>query len=820
MILIWVYFFGAVFILLMIAFLIALKFEKSDKSSVLSSLDATLFLVMMPKHSEPKREGETPKEEKVLISQMEQVLLNFLSLKKTKMFGPVPTVALEIASQTGGADISFYVCVPKYLESVFEKYIQGVYSAAIVEKVPEDYTVFEPKGKTSGAYLKLRTSSLFPISTYQKLEKDPISLISNNLSKIAPDEGAAIQIIVRPTDVHKFKEKGEKALQKIREGKKISTAVSEANQGVLMSFINETSKDSKTPQKKQQEELSKEKEQGYDQASYEAIQSKIQKQPFQVNIRLVSSAQSKERSEEILTHLTSAFNQFSLLSQNGFNAVEVKGGNLKKFIFDFAFRNFKDKQSNILNSEELASIYHFPTHFTDTPYMKSVKSVSVAPPSDLPEKGVNSLGRVLFRGEEKKVYFASREDRRRHFYIIGQTGTGKSTFLREMIRQDIENGEGVAVIDPHGELIEHTLANIPKSRVDDVVLFEPFDLERPMGLNMLEYDTPEQKDFAVQEMIAIFYKLFPPEIIGPMFEHYMRNAMLALMADKDNPGTLVEIPKMFTDPAFLQERLSKVSDVVVRNFWTKEWSQTTGSTRSDMLGYVVSKVGRFIENEMMRNIIGQSHSGFDLSKVMDEKKIFLANLSKGLTGEVNSSLLGLILVSKMQMAAMKRARIKESERSDFYLYVDEFQNFTTDSITTILSEARKYKLNLTIAHQYIPQLTDQIKNAVLGNVGSIGAFRIGVEDAEFLEKQFEPGFSRFDLVNLDNFNIVMKMMLNNKTSTPFKMEIYPPTEGREQIIEPIKKISKLKYGKPKAVVEDDIARRSFAQAPQISPLSK
>jgi type IV secretory pathway TraG/TraD family ATPase VirD4 len=364
-------------------------------------------------------------------------------------------------------------------------------------------------------------------------------------------------------------------------------------------------------------------------------------------------------------------------------------------------------------------------------------------------------------------------------------------------------------------LIEDTLANIPKNRVDDVVLFEPFDQNRPVGLNMLEYDTAEQKDFAVQEMIAIFYKLFPPEIIGPMFEHYMRNAMLALMADRDNPGTLVEIPKMFTDPSFLQERLAKVSDIVVKNFWMKEWAQTTGNTRSDMLGYVVSKVGRFIENEMMRNIIGQGHSGFDLEEIMNGRKIFLANLSKGQTGEVNSSLLGLILVSKIQMAAMKRARISEKERKDFYLYIDEFQNFTTDSISTILSEARKYKLNLIIAHQYIPQLTEQIRDAVLGNVGTIGAFRIGAEDAEYLEKQFEPEFSRFDLVNLDNFNLVIKMMLNNKVSTPFKMEIYPPKQGNTRIVEAIKKISKLKYGKPKEIVEEDIARRSFAQTPPI-----
>ncbi|MBI1866426.1 MAG: type IV secretory system conjugative DNA transfer family protein [Candidatus Staskawiczbacteria bacterium] len=531
---------------------------------------------------------------------------------------------------------------------------------------------------------------------------------------------------------------------------------------------------------------------------------------FEANIRILASARSGARAEEILVHLQSAFSQFSLSAINSLEPKNAYKGELKRLIYDFSFRNFNSNQANIFNLEELSSIYHFPTHFIETPYIKTAKSGFAAPPSDLPEKGVNLIGRAVFRGDSKNVYFASRDDRRRHFYIIGQTGTGKTTLLKEMIRQDIENGEGVAVVDPHGELIDDVLSYMPKERIDDVVLFEPFDLERPTGLNMLEYDTPEQKDFAVQEMIAIFYKLFPPEIIGPMFEHYMRNAMLVLMADKNNPGTLVEIPKMFTDPVFLQERLSKVTDPIVRNFWLKEWAQTTGNTKSDMLGYVVSKVGRFIENEMMRNIIGQSHSSFDLSKIMDERKIFLANLSKGLTGEVNSSLLGLILVSKMQMAAMKRARISEEERKDFYLYVDEFQNFTTDSISTILSEARKYKLNLIMAHQYIPQLTQQIKDAVFGNVGTIAAYRISAEDAEFLEKQFEPGFSRFDLVNLDNFNLIIKMMINNKTSTPFKMEVMKPKNGRPEIVGAIKKLSKLKYSKAKAIVEKEISERSFA----------
>jgi len=799
---------GLIFILVLTGFVIALRFETNKKSAIFGGLETVLFLVMMPKNN-LNQDDLMKKEEKVLISQMEQIFANFLYLKKTKIFEEPPSVAFEIASQIGGTDISFYVCVPKYLDTAFEKYVQGVYPNAIVEKIPEDYTIFEPQGVTAGAYLKLKENPLFPISTYQNLEKNPLSTITNNLSKISFDEGAAIQVIIRPLAGFNLKEKGEKVLKKIREGKLARVAIAEVFQLGFLKIIGELFKGPESVKNKDGLEDVKNKQQGIDQKVYDAIQSKIQKQLFQTNIRIMTSAKTGARAEEILGHLQSSFSQFSLSAINSLEPKNVYKAELKKLVYDFSFRNFDPKQANILNLEELCSIYHFPTHFIETPYIKSVKSGEAAPPSDLPEKGVNLIGKAIFRGDEKKVYFASREDRRRHFYVIGQTGTGKTTLLKEMIRQDIENGEGVAVVDPHGELIDGILSYIPKSRVDDVVLFEPFDLERPAGLNMLEYDTPEQKDFAVQEMIAIFYKLFPPEIIGPMFEHYMRNAMLALMADKDNPGTLVEIPKMFTDPAFLQERLAKVTDPIVKNFWLKEWAQTTGNAKSDMLGYVVSKVGRFIENEMMRNIIGQSHSSFDLSKIMDEGKIFLANLSKGMTGEVNSSLLGLILVSKMQMAAMKRARISEEERKDFYLYVDEFQNFTTDSISTILSEARKYKLNLIMAHQYIPQLTDQIKNAVFGNVGTIGSYRIGAEDAEFLEKQFEPGFSRFDLVNLDNFTLIIKMMINNKTSTPFKINAVKPTKGRIEIVEAIKKISKLKYSKTKAIVEAEINQRSF-----------
>ena len=787
-----------------------------ERAGVSGSLNTALFLVMMPKY-DLKKDDTMQKEEKELIAHMEQIYTNFLYLKKPNFFkrivSPPHRITFEIASESGGSDISFYVAVPRYLDTAFEKYIHGVYPRAVVEQVPSDYNIFKPKNVTVGAFLKLENAAIFPIETYTKLDKDPISAITNTLSKIAPEEGAALQVIITPLSKEDRKRVGYGVLNKIKEGKSPQTAMQEASRSAITKPLLELvgSIFQVTPKDKEAEVGSGMASQHsqIDAPVIQAVQAKLQKQSFAVNIRLIASAKTEERAGEILGHLIGGFGQFSLSSLNGFKAKEIKRkGRLKKFVYSYIFRTFSPAQKIILNIEELTSIYHFPTRFIETPHIKMAKSGAAAPPPELPSQGLNLIGKVDFRGEEKSVAFSTRGDRRRHFYVIGQTGTGKSSLLQEMIRQDIENGEGVAVIDPHGDLIEATLANIPKDRVEDVVLFEPADMERPMGLNMLEYDSPEQKDFAVQEMIAIFTKLFPPEIIGPMFEHYMRNAMLALMADINNPGTLVEIPRMFTDPEFMEERLEKVTDQIVRSFWLKEWKQMTGNTKSDMLGYMVSKVGRFIENEMMRNIIGQSHSGFNLATIMDEGKIFLANLSKGQTGEVNSSLLGLILVSKIQMAAMKRGRMAEEERKDFYLYIDEFQNFTTDSIATILSEARKYRLNLIMAHQYIPQLEDDIKNAVLGNVGSMAAFRIGAEDAEFLEKQFEPEFSRFDLVNLDNFTLITKLMIDNKVYPPFKMQTLKPVEGNREIVEPIKTISKLKYGKPKELVEADIAQRS------------
>ncbi|MEK7226402.1 MAG: type IV secretion system DNA-binding domain-containing protein, partial [Bacteroidota bacterium] len=457
------------------------------------------------------------------------------------------------------------------------------------------------------------------------------------------------------------------------------------------------------------------------------------------------------------------------------------------------------------------SFWHLPLHSTEAPNIKWLTSRRAPPPSNLPTAGL-LLGYVDYRGSRTNV-FMKEADRRRHLYIIGKSGGGKSVYIASLAVQDIKAGHGVCVVDPHGDLVEYILQHIPKERADDVVIFNPSDMDRPVGLNMLEAKTDDEKDFAVQEMIAIFYKLFPPEMIGPMFEHNMRNVMLTLMADINDTGTIIDIPRMFTDDDYAKQYLKKLKDPVVRSFWEKEMAKTSDFHKSEMLGYLISKVGRFVENEMMRNIMGQQKSGFNFREIMDNKKILLVNLAKGKTGEVNAKLLGLIIVAKLQMAAMGRADLPEEKRNDFYLYIDEFQNFITDSISTILSEARKYRLDLIVAHQYMGQLTDEkghtgIRDAVLGNAGTICCGRIGPDDSEVLAKEFAPTFGSYDLLNTPMYAWYTKLLIDNTASKPFLMQTFPPQSGNPELATAIKELSRLKFGQDRALVEAEIMERT------------
>ncbi|PIS41876.1 MAG: hypothetical protein COT25_00725, partial [Candidatus Kerfeldbacteria bacterium CG08_land_8_20_14_0_20_42_7] len=542
---------------------------------------------------------------------------------------------------------------------------------------------------------------------------------------------------------------------------------------------------------------------------------------FEANVRIVSVSPDANRAQLLLKNAIDSFSQYSSYDQVGNGFVRADPLKRDNIIINFIHRRYDKSRECILSAGEMASLWHLPLPWTETPNILWLPSKKASVPTDIPRTGL-LLGMNRFRGVDTDIRI-DREDRRRHVYIIGKSGVGKSVLLENMAIQDIQNGEGVCVVDPHGDLVEHILAHVPKERARDVIYFNPSDIERPVGLNMLEADSPDQRDFVAQEMISIFYKLFPPEMIGPIFEHNMRNVMLTLMeGEQGNRGTIAEIPRIFTDTVFQKQRVALVKDPIVRAFWEKEMAKTADFHKSEMLGYIISKVGRFVENSMMRNIIGQEKSGFDVFDVMNNKKILLVNLSKGTTGEVNSSLLGLIIVSKLQMAALRRASLPESQRNDFYLYIDEFQNFVTDSIATILSEARKYRLNLIIAHQYISQLVSgndtKIRDAVFGNAGTIVSFRVGVEDAEVLQKEFEPVFSAYDLVNMEKYTAGIKLLVRNTASRPFTMQTLPPEQENPEYTAALKEMSRLTYGKDRHIVEREImGRTQLAAASSLLP---
>ena len=774
------------------------------------ALNMSLFLISLPKKI--KKEEGAPKSEKEIISVMEQFYSSLSSIKRTKGFfiRSQPHLVFEMATPQVGEEISFYLAVPRRYENVIEKQVHGFFPEASVEGI-EDYNIFNPDGVTGGSYLKLNRKYILPFKTYQNLETDPLNEMTNALSKLAKKgEGAAIQIVFQPNS-SKWQKMGLDVAREMQKGRSFSQALSEKSGSLFFISLKDilgiggsSKKDSQSAGDKPnlitpgQQEIIK------------ALEGKANKFGFDVNIRLLVSANKRERVEELLSHLEAAFTQFNAPNLNQLKSVRLKKGRkLKRLIYDFSFRLYNKKQRLLLNTEELTSIFHFPITATGTPKIRFLKAKPAAPPANLPQEGI-ILGKNVYRGIETIVRL-KKDDRRRHLYTIGQTGTGKSSFLQNLIVQDIQQGEGVGVLDPHGDLIEEILGLIPKERVKDVILVDPSDLQRPLGLNVLEYDPrhPEQKTFVINELINIFDKLYNlKETGGPMFEQYTRNALLLLMDDPAEKFTLMEVPKVLANKEFRRRLLNKCQNIVTKNFWEQEAEKAGGEAAlSNMVPYITSKFNIFIANDYMRPIIGQSKSSFNFREVIDGQKILLVNLSKGRLGEINSSLLGLIVTGKLLMAAFSRIDLPKEERRDFYLYMDEFHNFATDSIATILSEARKYRLSLIMAHQFLGQLEEKIRRAVFGNVGSIVAFRVGAEDAEFLVKQFEPIFNSNDLINIDNFNAYVKLMINNQTSNPFNLLTFLPKKGNQEIIQTVKDVSRLKYGRNKNIVQQEISDR-------------
>lgn len=723
--------------------------------------------------------------------------------------------AFEIIGTQGF--VYFYAAVPVSLLEVVKQAIVSAYPSARLEEQAE-HNIFNKVGRVSGTLggeLVLKENYAYPIATYQDLKRDTMQALLNALGTLTNEDGAAVQILLRPAHPS-WRKKASELANKKRKGddKKVSAG------GLLRDFATAAVK---APEEKKDGGAKPKELSTLEQQTLDAIDAKTQHPGFEVLIRVVVSSNISARAQAVLQNIISSFSLYDAPGKNGFKYVAAK--DVESLVTSYLLRFFPQQQKkNILNSVELATIFHFPDQNSiPTSQLTRQESKQVDGPRNMPEEGM-LLGYNVFRGAKKPIRL-SVSDRQRHVYAVGQTGTGKSTFLEDLALQDMLNGNGFAFVDPHGDTAEKLLSMIPKERTEDVIYFCPSDMDFPMGLNLFEFHTPEQKDFLIQEVLNMLQKLYDPQhqgIMGPRYEDMFRNAALAVMAYPEG-GTFIDIPQLFRDPAFLRNRLSYVKDQTVLDFWQKQFPASQRSNEAgEVTAWFLSKFGAFLSNEMMRNIIGQNKSAFNLREIMDNKKILLVNLSKGRTGELNSKLLGMIFVMKFQAAAMSRSDIPESERVDFSLYVDEFQNFSTDSFATIMSEARKYHLNLIVANQFTTQLTPEIRDAVFGNMGTIVSFRIGQNDVESLGKYFAPTFDADDLLRVPNFNAIVRTLVGGVPTQPFSMATLPPLGSpNPKLGEALKQLSAAKYGRPKAAVEKDIfARLSVKEEPRpASPFS-
>ncbi len=771
------------------------------------ALNTTLFLVKVPREALIQAGGGQAKSEKELISIAEQMMAGFSNLHSkgwNKFLYGEPYVVLEIAVHHVGEETHFYISVPKSSEDIIEKQLYGLYPQAEIAKVP-DYNIFNPQGAVAGSYLSYSENPILPFKTYQNMQTDPIGGVLTAMSKLeAESEGAALQILIRPTHATGQKSLAEKVAREMQSGHQFKEAFKRVKSPPSPPKIDPNNPAAPEPPRvvtPADEEVIK------------AITAKSAKQNFDSNIRLLTSAASQARADQLLQDFQGSLAQFSSPDLNSLKPNKLTGSALNRAVYNFSFRLFDERQKMVLSTEEVASLYHFPLASTAAPRVQFLKAKPAEPPANLPEQGI-VLGKNIFRGQEKMVRMTD-EDRRRHLYIIGQTGTGKSVFMESMLRQDLENGKGLCVIDPHGEFAEFALSVVPRERAEEVVYFNPGDISRPLGLNMLEIDPahPEQKTMVIDELFGIFDKLYDLKTTGgPMFEKYFKNSALLLLDDYANEiPVLADISRVLVDEKFRADKLSRETNPLVKQFWQLEAEKAGGeASLANMAPYISSKITSFIFNEFLRPIINQPKSAFNFREVMDNKKILIVNLSKGKIGDINANLLGMIIVGKLLMAALSRADHAISDFPDMYLYIDEFQNFTTDSISTILSEARKYRLDLIIAHQFIKQLKEGIRDAVFGNVGSMAVFRISPDDAEFMKNKFEPVFSAQDLMSIDNLNAYVNLLINGQTTRPFNIKVNTEQvfgAGSVETAQAIKEISSLKFGRPREEVEAEIQQK-------------
>lgn len=741
-----------------------------------------------------------------------QVMYNIISSTatkgfKTKIYGQ-RHISFELMAREGL--VYYYAVVPTVLIDVVRQAVAAAYPSARLEETTE-HNMFSQVGGMSGTIggeFTLRKSFSYPIATYLESKRDASRALLNALSAATKEDGIGIQVLLRPAN-ESWTKVAIAAADKITKDKGVKKP-GLAGAFAPKSLMEALWKPPESEEKKAEEQLN-----AVEQSIIEAIQEKTRYPGYEVLIRVVVSSNTATRSQALLKNIVSAFALFDSPTFNGFKFNLSK--NIEELTTSFIFRFFPQQVTqNILNSVELATIFHLPDQNSiPTSQVKRQMSKQVDGPTQVMEEGL-LLGYNEFRGVKKPIRLSA-NDRRRHIHIIGQTGVGKSVLQENLAYQDMMDGRGFAFVDPHGDSVEALLSKIPKERVEDVVYFNPSDMANPVGLNMFEFDHPDQKDFLVQEAISMLYGLYDPGhtgIVGPRLEHIFRNCALLLMSDPAG-GTFIDIPKLLVDEEFMKSKLKYVTDQQVLDFWTKEFPASQRSSEAgEVISWVVSKFGPFISNDAMRNIIGQTKSGFNFPEIMNGNKILLVNLSKGKMGDLNSKLLGIIFVMKFQAAAMARANIPEEERKDFTLYVDEFQNFATDSFETILSEARKYRLSLVLGNQFMTQLKEELREAIIGNVGTTVTGRIGITDAEIMVKRYTPVFDAEDLTKLPNHESVVVAQIQGVPSAPFSMSWVPPMgESNSKLADALKRLSAAKFGRPRAQIEKEIFERLSVKKP-------
>ena len=779
-----------------------------EKAPRFRALRMTLYEIALP---EPKA-GEHGREKalKELISGMEQFYAGLLSVGEP-IAGEPNYFALELAVPADTPELQFYAAVPNSKRGLFEKQLLAIFPEAHLSVQPNDYNIFSEGNIALASVARLAGNPVLPLKDYTDFDYDPINAVMNAFAKIETvGEGAALQIIIEPRGERHVKHY-QKILQALRKGQKRDEAFNtpETVLGEVMHDFGKTLFGSK-PKDEEKAKEAEIRQIEENKTTIEQVEKKVASPIVGTTIRLAVSSKDPSTASQVLGDIEAAFNQFGNTQGNRLTFTRAEGRRMAGVLEDFSFRT-ASTEALPLSLRELTTIFHFPPQgIESSPHLKQARFTHAPAPLSLPQAGV-LLGTNTYRGATTDIRL-SPEDRLRHFYVIGQTGTGKTGFMKSMIIQDIKNGEGCCFIDPHGTDILDILAAVPPERYQDVIYFDPADISRPFALNFLEYDLsrPEQKTFIVNELLMIFKRLYGdvPESMGPAFEQYFRNATLLVMEDPASGSTILDIARVLSNAEFRRLKLSRSMNPVVNQFWNEIATKAGGEAAlENIVPYITNKFDDFTANDFIRPIVGQQNSSFKFREVMDDKKILLVNLSKGRLGERNANLLGLIIVGKLFMAALSRADNPRAAYPPFYLYIDEFQNVTTDSIPSILSEARKYKLSLTMAHQFLNQIEEKTRGAVFGNVGNMAVFRVGEEDAEFFEKQFAPVFKALDFVNIENRNAYLKILSGGVPQKPFDMKTADLPQLNLEQVEDLIHLSSLTYGRDRATVETMIRER-------------